>query len=300
MPITISRSEHLLQKVTKIRDLPTLSVVLGGVLKALREENVSRTKIAELLKRDQILTARILRMVNSGFYARSVEITDVKRALHFLGDHTVMALVAGTTAFSEEDFSAASWFDVRDFWLHCLATAIACEFLAVHLKHANPEEVFTCGLLHDLGKMALFRADKDTLEEIVDKSRREEISFLSAEQELGLPGHHVVGERMAQQWGLPLVVRKSIRYHHKDVRIFESIVPEHRRVVMMVALADIMAKRCGLGYSGDDLLPAYNADYLQALGLSQTFMEELEARLPIETLQARELLIQRNLIKKSA
>jgi len=300
MSSSLSRSESLLQKVSKVRDIPTLSVVLGSVLKALREDATPRHKIAELLKRDQILTARILRMVNSGFYARSVEITDVKRALHFLGDHTVTALVMGTSAFSDEDYAASSWFDVQDFWLHCLATAVATEFLAVRLSNPNPEECFTCGLLHDLGKMALFRADKETLEEIVNKCRSEEISFLKAEQELGLPGHHVVGERMAQQWSLPLVVRKTIRYHHKDVRIFESITPEHRKVVMMVELADTMAKRCGLGFSGDDLMPSYNEGYLTSLGLSRTFMEELEDRLPLETLSARELLIERNLRKKIA
>ncbi|MEO5668842.1 MAG: HDOD domain-containing protein [Bdellovibrionota bacterium] len=300
MSSSISRSESLLQKVSKIRDIPTLSVVLGGVLKALREEDTPRHKIAELLKRDQILTARILRMVNSGFYARSVEITDVKRALHFLGDHTVMALVLGTSSFNDEDHSASSWFDVQDFWLHCLATAVASEFLAIRLGGANPEECFTCGLLHDLGKMALFRADKETLEEIVLKCRKEGRSFLSAENELGLPGHHVVGERIAQQWSLPVVVRKTIRYHHKDVRIFESIVPEHRKVVMIVTLADTMAKRCGLGFSGDELLPDYNEEYLAALGISRTFIEELEERLPMETFSARELLVQRNLQKKIA
>jgi putative nucleotidyltransferase with HDIG domain len=298
MPSPLSRSENLLQKVSRIRDLPTLSVVLGGVTKALREEGNSRHKIVDLLKRDQVLTARILRMVNSGFYARATEITDVKRALHFLGDHTVTALVLGTSSFTEEDYSAASWFDVQDFWLHCLSTALACEFLAIRLNHPNPEECFTCGLLHDLGKMALFRADKGTLEEIVDKCRREEKSFLVVEQELGLPGHHVVGERVAMQWNLPLVVRKSIRYHHKDVRVFESITDEHKRVVMMVSLADTLSKRCGLGFSGDELLPSYNADYLAALGLSQTFMEELEQRLPIETLKARELLIERSRLQR--
>jgi putative nucleotidyltransferase with HDIG domain len=300
MPSSISRSESLLQKVSKVRDIPTLSVVLGSVLKALREEGTPRHKIAELLKRDQILTARVLRMVNSGFYARSVEITDVKRALHFLGDHTVTALVLGTTAFNDLDHAPSSCFDVQKFWMHCLATALAAEFLALKMAHPNPEECFTCGLLHDLGKMALFRADKETLEEIVDKSRREQRSFLSAEQELGLPGHHVIGERLAQQWSLPLVVRKSIRYHHKDVRVFESIAPEHRKVVMMVSLADTMAKRAGLGFSGDDLVPAYNEDYLKDLRLAPVFMEELEERLPVETLRARELLMEKGLQKKAA
>jgi putative nucleotidyltransferase with HDIG domain len=211
-----------------------------------------------------------------------------------------MALVMGTTVFNDVDQAPSSSFDVHKFWTHCLATALAAEFLALKMGHPNPAECFTCGLLHDLGKMALFRADKETLEEIVDKCRCEQRSFLSAEQELGLPGHHVIGERLAQQWNLPLVVRKSIRYHHKDVRVFESIAPEHRKVVMMVSLADTMAKRAGLGFSGDDLVPTYNQDYLTDLRLAPVFMEELQERLPLETALARELLIERGLQKKAS
>jgi putative nucleotidyltransferase with HDIG domain len=295
-----SRSEALLLKTSQLRDIPTLSVVVGSVLKMLRSETVSRGQVAELLKRDQVLTARVLRMVNSGFYGRAAEITDVKRALHFLGDHTVMALVMGTSVFNNEDYEAAHWFDVQDFWLHCLATALAAEFLAIRLSHPNPEESFTCGLLHDLGKIALFRADRETLEEVVNLVRSKGLSFIEAEQELGLPGHHVLGERMATQWSLPLVVRKCIRYHHRDVTQFESIFEEHRKMVMVVSLADAMAKRCALGYSGDDKLPEYSQVYLDYLKIKPVFMEELEARLPLETLKAKELLIERTLQKRSA
>jgi len=295
-----SRSEALLLKTSQLRDLPTLSVVVGKVMSMLRCDSVSRGQVAELLKRDQVLTARVLRLVNSGFYGRASEITDVKRALHFLGDHTVMALVMGTSVFTNEDYEAAHWFDVQDFWLHCLATALACEFLALRLNHPNPEECFTCGLLHDLGKIALFRADKETLEEVVSLVREKGISFIEAEQELGLPGHHVLGERMATQWSLPLVVRKCIRYHHRDVTHFESIFEDHRKMIMIVTLADAMAKRCGIGFSGDEKLPEYSPIYLESLGIKQVFLEELELRLPLETLKAKEFLIEQNIRKRAA
>jgi HD-like signal output (HDOD) protein len=256
--------------------------------------------LAELLKRDQVLTARVLRMVNSGFYGRSIQITDVKRALHFLGDHTIMALVMGTSVFTQEDYEASHWFDVRDFWLHCLSTAIACEFLAVRVAYPNPEECFTSGLLHDLGKIALFRADRETFEEVVTLLRCKGLSFIQAEQELGLPGHHVLGERLAAQWNLPLLVRKCIRYHHRDVTHMASLLEEHRKVVMMVTLADAMAKRCGLGYSGDDKLPDYPQAYLDHLQIKSVFLEELELRLPLETLKAKELLLETCLQKPAA
>ncbi len=287
-------------KVSKLRDLPTLSVVVGSVLDKIQNENVSRVEVAKLLKKDQVLTSRILRMVNSGFFARPQEITNVEKALHFLGDHTVMALVMGTSVFSDDDLGANDWFNVHDFWLHCLASAIASEFIALHTGKADPEDAFTCGLLHDLGKMALFRADRESAKEVVEKAYKENMSFLEAEQEVGLPGHHLVGERMSAQWSLPLVVRKTQRYHHRNVLPFESIQEDHRKIIMIATLGDIMAKRCGLGFSGDQVLPDYNEEYLKYLELSPVYLEVLEQRLPIETMQARELLIRRDMFRRSA
>lgn len=297
---TQKRSDLVMMKVGKLRDLPTLSVVVGGVVGHLKDESSSRSDLAKVLKKDQVLTTRILRMVNSGFFARSQEITNVERALHFLGDHTVMALVMGTSVFSEDDLGASDWFDVHDFWMHCLASAIASEFIALHSKMADPEDAFTCGLLHDLGKMALFRADRESTKEVVEKAYKENISFLDAEQEVGLPGHHLVGERMSTQWSLPIMVRKTQRYHHRNVLPFESIGEEHRRLVMIATLGDVMAKRCGLGFSGDQIIPEYNEEYLKYLSLSPAYMEVLEARLPVETMQAREILIRRDMFRRVA
>jgi len=294
------KSDLVMMKVAKLRDLPTLSVVVGSVLDRLRDGGSGRQEIAQLLKKDQVLTSRILRMVNSGFFARPQEITNVEKALHFLGDHTVMALVMGTRVFSEDDVGANDWFNVHDFWLHCLAAAIASEYLAIHCGKVDPEDAFTCGLLHDLGKMALFRADRESAKEVVEKAYKEGISFLEAEQEVGLPGHHLVGERMAAQWSLPLVVRKTQRYHHRNVIPFESIDELHRKTIMVATLGDIMAKRCGLGFSGDQIIPDYNDEYLEHLGLSRAYLEVLEYQLPIETMQARELLIKRDWVRRAA
>ena len=294
------RSELIMSRVATFRELPTLSVVVGGIADKLKSPYCTRAEVANLLKKDQVLTARVLRMVNSGFFARSTQINNVEKALHFLGDHTVLALVMGTSVFSQDDLGARDWFDVQDFWMHCLATAIASEFIALHVGLEDPEEAFTSGLLHDLGKVALFRADRSTMKEVIDLTHRESMSFMEAEQELGLPGHHLVGERMSAQWSLPLVVRKVQRYHHRNVLPFSSIEEEQKKVIMVVTLADAMAKRCELGFSGDSIHPRYNEEYLKELSLSPTFLEVLEHRLPIETLKARELLIRRDMGRRAA
>ena len=79
--------------LTKLQDIPTLPVVAMQVNALLNDPNSSSAEIANLLKKDQVLTAKILRLVNSSYYAIPGGCTDVQRALAFLGFNTIAQLV---------------------------------------------------------------------------------------------------------------------------------------------------------------------------------------------------------------
>lgn len=276
--------------VDKLQDIPTLSLVVVKVMELVNNPKTSATQIAEVLKRDQVLTAKVLRLVNSSFYNLSTEVTDVGRSLGFLGFNTISVLVLGTSVFSAFDMTATPYFNVQEFWRHSLASAIAAELIAKKIKHPRPEDCFTCGLLHDLGKIALFQVSKEDLRAVVEKATAENKSFLAAETELGLPGHTLLGERLAERWQLPVVIRKTIRYHHRDITEMESIFPNMKPTVMVATLGNILAKKLELGLSGDLVKPEYLESYLKALNLSEALLQEVEALMPQEMERAEGFL----------
>jgi len=69
--------------VEKLRDIPTLSVVVTKIMELVNNPRTSAPQIAEVLKRDQVLSAKVLRLVNSSFYNLSTEVTDVSEPWHF-------------------------------------------------------------------------------------------------------------------------------------------------------------------------------------------------------------------------
>jgi putative nucleotidyltransferase with HDIG domain len=283
-------SPRLMELVDKLRDIPTLSVVVQQVMALVNNPRTSANQIADILKRDQVLTAKVLRLVNSSFYNLSTPVTDVTKALGFLGFNSVSMLVLGTSVFSSFEIQAADYFNVLEFWKHSLATAITAETIAKKTRLAKPEEAFTCGLLHDLGKVALFTISPKDLKAVVDIALTKNISFLEAESELGLPGHTVLGERLAERWQLPVVIRKAIRFHHRDIEDMESIYPNMKPSVMITTLANILSKRMALGRSGDALKPDYPANYLKALNLKAVTLEEIEKQIPNEMDRAQGFL----------
>lgn len=276
--------------VEKLRDIPTLSVVVTKIMELVNNPRTSAPQIAEVLKRDQVLSAKVLRLVNSSFYNLSTEVTDVSRALAFLGFNTVSVLVLGTSVFSSFEMTAMPYFNVKEFWKHSLATALAAEKLARLVKHPRAEDCFTCGLLHDLGKIALFKVSPDDLKKVVELAEQENISFLEAESKLGLPGHPVLGELLAERWGLPVVIRKTIRFHHRDIEPLESVYANMKPTIMLASLGNTLSKRHSLGQSGDHLKPAYPENYLKAVGISAAMIEEAELSMTQEMDRAEAFL----------
>ncbi|RYZ65698.1 MAG: HDOD domain-containing protein, partial [Proteobacteria bacterium] len=86
--------------IDKLKDMPTLPVVAMKVNQLINDPNATSGEVAALLKQDQVLTAKILRLVNSSYYAVPGGVTDVKKALAFLGFNTVAQLVLSVPLFS--------------------------------------------------------------------------------------------------------------------------------------------------------------------------------------------------------
>lgn len=275
----------------KLKDIPTLPTVAMRVNELINDPTSSGSDIAEVLKKDQILTAKVLRLVNSSYYAIPGGVTDVQRALAFLGFNTVAQLVLGISVFSlfktlddEQEFS------MLDFWRHALGTAVCSEMLAKRLKLPKPEEAFTCGLLHDIGKLVLHEIDPDRLKAVLRETRARNASFLEVEREWELPGHSFLGEVIATKWGLPQVIRLAIRYHHFDVSQMGSILSSAKPLIQVVRLSNTLCVKNQIGKSGDCSSGEITPDMLAPLRLSLEDVTQIEKDLKAAVENAGALL----------
>jgi putative nucleotidyltransferase with HDIG domain len=206
-------------------------------------------------------------------------VTDVQRALAFLGFNTLAQLVLGLSVYSL--FSAADHedFSMPEFWRHALATAVCSEILAKRLKLPKPEEAFTCGLLHDVGKLVLNEIDSNRLKQIVTETKKRGCSFIEIERELDMPGHSFIGEVIAAKWGLPQSIRMAIRYHHFDVSKMDSILSSQKPMIQVVRLANTICVKNQHGKSGDCSQGTITPDMLAPLKLKIEDIPGIEEQL---------------------
>ncbi len=268
--------------LAKLQDIRTLPVVAMKVNDLINDPNSSSSDIAEVLKKDQVLTAKILRLVNSSYYAIPGGVTDVQRALAFLGFNTLAQLVLGLSVYSLFSASDHEEFSMPEFWRHALATAVCSELLAKRLKLPKPEEAFTCGLLHDVGKLVLNEIDSDRLKQIVAETGKRGCSFVDVERELDMPGHSFIGEVIAAKWGLPQSIRLAIRYHHFDVSKMDSILSSTKPMIQVVRLANTICVKNQLGKSGDCSPGTITPDMLAPLKLTMEEIPKIEEQLKID------------------
>lgn len=280
---TVSNAEYT-QLLAKLQDIPTLPNVAMKVAELINNPNSSSGEIAQVLKRDQVLTAKILRLVNSSYYAIPGGVTDVQRALAFLGFNTVAQLVLSLSVFSvfPGESRAGDNFSMQEFWKHALGVAVCSEMLARKLGHSvgvAPEEAFTCGLLHDIGKLVMHEIDVQRLRSIVDATAARGCSFVEAEREWETPGHSFLGEMMATRWGLPQKIRLCIRYHHFDVSGMDTILAGTKPLIHIVRLANALCVNFDIGRSGDCSDGGLTPDMLGNLKLRFEDIPELRKQL---------------------
>lgn len=266
----------------KLNDIPTLPVVATRVTELINDPNSSSSDIADVLKKDQVLTAKVLKLINSPYYGIPGEVTDVKRALAYLGFNTLAQLVLSISVISVFAENNDTKFSLQSFWKHALGTAVASELIAKKIGYAKPEECFTCGLLHDIGKIVLLQIAPHELVKIVQLAEREKISFHEAERRLETPNHGYLGEYIASKWQLPMVIRMSIRYHHTDVAGMETMLSSIKPAVQCVALANQIVVKEGIGYSGNASGGLITDDLLKPLGLTEADLPPLIERLQKE------------------
>ncbi len=268
--------------LAKLRDIPTLPMVAMKVNELINNPNSTSAQIADVLKKDQVLVAKILRLVNSSYYAIPGGVTDVQRALAFLGFNTLAQLVLSLSIFTVFKGVDSSEFSMTDFWKHALGTAVCSELLSKKLKLGKPEEAFTCGLLHDIGKLVLNEIDSRRLAEIVADASAFKRSFVDVEKERDLPGHSYLGEVIATKWGLPQIIRLCIRYHHVDVSKMDSILSSAKPMIAIVRLANQICVKNQIGKSGDCSSGEITPDMLAPLGLKADQISKIEEETKIQ------------------
>ncbi len=243
------------QKLGNIEEIPTLPIVLRQIQKVLKNPNTNMSQIAHVVAKDQALSARTIRLVNSAFYGLGKQVTSITNAIVILGLNTLNNLMLGLTVVKLFKDAKIRGFDPEEFWKHCFSTALIARYLAQYRDDLDPEECFICGLLHDMGRLVMDQYAQDDFLKALEISHKKDLSLYKCEETVFGFTHADIGAWLGRKWQLPESIFASLQYHHS----FESIPNEYKNyteTVLAVASANDLTGIARIGNSGEHKYPA--------------------------------------------
>ncbi|MBU1218603.1 HDOD domain-containing protein [Myxococcota bacterium] len=242
---TVKRSMH---------QLPGMSGAVQSTLSLLSDQTTNVKTVAQAVEKDQVLAARVLRLVNSPFFGLERQITSIRQAVILLGFNTIRQLVLsfGINRTITE-LSRKYEFDMEQFWNHSISTAVLGRRIANTIPGSDTESAFASGLLHDIGKLVLYMAFGDQYHKIQREAHTVSIDLCAVEKEkLGIT-HPQAGFILGQKWNFPEPILKCILFHHSvppftnTGNFIKVIGEEYYNLVEICSLSNVLSSWLGYG-----------------------------------------------------
>jgi HD-like signal output (HDOD) protein len=252
--------------------LPSLGSINKALLGLLFAEQRYSAQISEIIRRDPSLTSRLLRLVNSVYYGLTTPVSSIEEAVFYLGVRQIRQLTMVTPII--EDFQRLSnqcSFPWREFWQHCIGTAILTREVVSAVQAPPDESDYIAGLVHDVGKIVMAWTFPDHFAEIHRQATPGTRDLTEIETEILGIDHSELGALYLERHHLPDLMIKAARFHHHP-----DEADGHEFIVASVHIADLLMRNARIGCSGN-FVEVTREQCLQASGWPVLFPNQATA-----------------------
>jgi len=198
-----------------------------------RDETTKTGDFVQVLEQDPALSAKLLRMVNSAGFGLRQRCASVRHAVTLVGSEQLYRMA--TTAAVLDLFDAQSLHAVA-ILEHSAVVGAFCRYLGTHLS-LPAEELFTAGMLHDIGKLMLLESLGTAYGELLDAcGNGSDGIFLLERTKYGFD-HGVLAAHVLKEWHIPDPLPRIVAWHHEPTRAYSSS-SLHAAFVQTLRLAD--------------------------------------------------------------
>lgn len=259
--------DDLLKGYVEVSSLPMIYYKIND---AINHPRTSMADIAKIIRDDPGLTVRLLRLVNSAFYGFPSRIETITQALVIIGTNQLRDLALATSITHLFEGIPEDLISMDSFWRHSIACGVGAKTLATYRNETNVERFLIAGMLHDIGRLILYKREGELAQELLLQSRSEQDLLFRIEQErLGFD-HAVLGSRLLQLWNLPVSLVEAVAFHHTPQKALPYPIE-----ATLVHLADILVNALKWGSSGESYVPPIDEKAWERAGLSISILSSL-------------------------
>jgi HD-like signal output (HDOD) protein len=256
--------EKFIDRDIALPEIPSIVIELNEVIS---DPLSTADQMAQVINKSPSLTALLLKIVNSSFYGLPSRVDRVSLAVTLIGTRELSSLALGISILSIFKSIPSSLLTMRSFLKHSLACGIIARLLAAQKSMRQTEQMFTAGLLHDIGRLILFIYFAEEALRCLRRARQTSDRLHLVEKKL-LGCHHAqIGKYLMNRWRLPLFIENTVCFHHEPADAPDPVP------AAIVHLSDLLVNALGIGTSGERLVPPLDARAWETLELSPSCFE---------------------------
>lgn len=242
--------------------LPESPEIISEFNKIVDDPLSSANDIAAVVSRSPSLAALLLKIANSAAYGCASKIDTLSRAVALLGTREVgvLAMVISSVQFFRD--LPNDLIDMSTFLRHSMSCGLLSRILGAQAQMPHTERLFLAGLLHDIGRLVLYRYFPEQAKLVLNMAKNTGLSVYEIEKECMGISHTQIAGCLLHKWKFPDALINAIIYHHRPLRSPEAAEPS------IVHIADIAVNALGLGHSGGFIIPHFDPRGWQQLGIT--------------------------------
>ncbi|MCG8685280.1 MAG: HDOD domain-containing protein [Desulfobacterales bacterium] len=204
----------LIEKMETMKTLPDIAVRLTRMIS---DDSSSLQEFEEVIRLDPTLVLRLLKIVNSPYYALASKVDSIAEAVAFVGmDNLRNLIVVDIFKHIVKSGSSDDEFNRVNLWRHSAAVGVASQMVSERIFESKGENAFLCGLIHDIGMMIEDQVEPDLLLKAYNAWESDPDNILDYENKVIGTCHTQLGYLIAKDWNLPKEVQEGIRDHHES------------------------------------------------------------------------------------
>lgn len=257
------------RRINACPKLASLRSINRALSDLIRSEQSYSSQIAEVIRRDPSLTARLLRMVNSVYYGLSAKVNSIEEAVFYLGLRQIRELSMATPVLEELErvHKIATHQPWREMWRHSIGTAVMSrEILASTNIFVDDDTDYIIGLLHNIGKVVMVQAFPEEFDQVNATPAKDTAQVCRREQDLIGWDHARIGGYYLERHRLAPEIVRAVTYHNDPYA-----APVSAFFAAAVQVADHLVRYAGIPGGFEKVNDVTEDDWLQSPGWAILF-----------------------------